>query len=93
MILRVSYLTRKNSQHDQDVQKKEMTEVADFAAKKYDGKDRETIQEIQVRRTELRGSGCFQRSYHNTFAAAAPADWKAKSNLPRFLDPKNRQNP
>jgi hypothetical protein len=87
MILRVFYLTKKDSKYDPAVQRKEMEDVAAFAAKSYDGKDRSTIQEIQIQRTEVRGRGCFQKTLQDRLTAEPPADWKTrKGTLPSFLD-------
>lgn len=90
MVLRISYLTTRSSSHNADVQKKEMESVAAFAASKYDGKDRGAIQEIRVQRTELRGRGCFQKTYKNNHSTAAPAEWRGRPGLPGtnpFLQP------
>lgn len=85
MILRISYMTTKDSKHDQTAQRQEMEKVAAFAAVKYDGKDRSSIHEIQLRRAEVRGKGCFQKTYHNHHTAAAPPEWKMRPGLPSFL--------
>ncbi len=89
MVLRISYMTTQDSKHDLAVRTKEMQTVADFAAAKYDGKDRGTIQEIRVLRTELRGSGCFQRTYSNAHSAPPPFEWKTgvRPALPPFVRP------
>lgn len=83
MVLRITYLTTQNSKHNADLQKQEMESVAEFA-KKYDGKDRGTIQEIRVHRTEIRGRGCFQKTYTNHLIVAAPAEWRGRPGLTPF---------
>ena len=87
MVLRLSYITKKHSNYDPAVQRKEMQDVLGFAMKTYDGKDKATIQEIEVRRTEIRGRGCFQKTYSDRHSSEAPPEWKGrKGNLPRFLE-------
>ncbi len=85
MILRISYLTKKSSKYDTTAQRQEMESVTAFAAKTYDGRDRSTIQEIQVRRTEVRGRGCFQKTYTDNHRIAAPPEWHKRPKLPPFL--------
>jgi len=94
MVLRISCMTTKDSKHDQTAQRQEMERVAAFAAVKYDGKDKSTIQEIQIRRAEVRGKGCFQKTYHNHHTAAPPPEWKSRPGLPTFLQqPPPQRNP
>jgi len=65
----IHYETRTDSKFNSDFQVREMKAVADFAAGKAEPFDRRMIDEIRVRRTEVRGSGCWQRNYvsNNTF--------------------------
>lgn len=95
MVLRISFMTTKDSKHDPAAQRQEMERVAAFAAGKYDGKDRSSIQEIQIKRAEVRGKGCFQKTYHNNHATAAPQEWKLRPGLPTFLQqpPPPQRNP
>ena len=62
-VLRVAYLTLRDSKFDATAQRQEMTEVANFAIGKYEGRDKGVLDEIRVTRKELHGSGCWQRTY------------------------------
>jgi hypothetical protein len=67
MVLVVSYETTRDSKYNVSEQNREMREVADFAAAQYDDKDRRFIDEIRIKRVEIRSGGCWQRrlvAYH-----------------------------
>ena len=61
LILR--YDTHLDSKFNLEAQHLEMKAVALFAAGKLEPIDRRKTDEIRVRRTEIRGSGCWQRTY------------------------------
>jgi len=66
-VLVVSYETTRDSKYNVSEQNREMREVADFAAAQYDDKDRRFIDEIRIKRVEIRSGGCWQRrlvAYH-----------------------------
>lgn len=66
-VLLVSYETTRDSKYNVSEQNREMREVAEFAAAQYDDKDRRLIDEIRVKRVEVRSGGCWQRrlvAYH-----------------------------
>jgi hypothetical protein len=63
LVLRVSYRTSGDSKFDLAAQRREMQAVADYAAAEYEGKDKASIGEIRVVRTEIKGRGCWQESY------------------------------
>lgn len=60
-VLLVSYETTRDSQYNVSEQNREMQEVAEFAAAQYDDKDRRLIDEIRIKRVEVRSGGCWQR--------------------------------
>jgi hypothetical protein len=62
-ILRVGFTTSKDSRFNTDFQNQEMKSVAEFASKAYDSNDRKYIDEIRIQRTEVKGNGCWQKSY------------------------------
>jgi hypothetical protein len=59
----VAYETHLNSNFNLAAQNAEMQKVAEYAATKFEPGDRRRVDEIQVKRTEIHGSGCFQQSY------------------------------
>jgi hypothetical protein len=61
--LAIYYETHADSKFSLDAQNEEMKAVAIFAAGKLEAFDRKNVDEIRVRRTEVRGSGCWQRTY------------------------------
>lgn len=61
-VLLVHYETKADSKFSLAAQSQEMKKIADFAAGKLEPLDRRKVDEIQVRRTEVRGRGCWQRS-------------------------------
>lgn len=68
-LLVIQYETHQDSKFNIAAQNQEMQTVADFAIGKAEAFDRRMIDEIRVKRTEIRGGGCWQRSYvsENTF--------------------------
>lgn len=72
LFLKIEYLAHTESKFDDDFMKDEMTRVADFARRRYDGKDRRSISGIRVRRLEVRGRGCWQTTLDRDFADDTP---------------------
>lgn len=68
----IYYETHADSKFSADAQNEEMKAVALFAAGKLEPHDRRTVDEIRVRRTEVRGSGCWQRTYVSELAVPNP---------------------
>ena len=68
----IHYETHADSKFNQELQIGEMQKVAQFAAGKFDASDKRNIDEIQVRRTEVHGRGCFQQSYVATTSVPNP---------------------
>jgi len=68
----IHYETHADSKFNQEAQTGEMQRVAQFAAGKFDASDKRNIDEIQVRRTEIHGRGCFQQSYVATHTLPNP---------------------
>ena len=62
-VLRVAYLTLRDSKFNDAVQKKEATEVATYAIGKYEGRDKGALEEIRITRKERHGTGCWQQTY------------------------------
>jgi hypothetical protein len=68
----IAYVTRQNSKFDTSAQKAEMEKVAQFAVQNYKGRDLNKIDQVQVHRSEIHGSGCFQTTYVADHTAANP---------------------
>jgi hypothetical protein len=60
-ILIVAFESTVDSKYDAAVQKAEMEKVADFVVKRYDGDDRRSIQELRVKRREVKARGCWTK--------------------------------
>lgn len=73
-VLRVIYQTTKDSKFDISAQNAEMEEIALYAYKHYESRRKQEIEVIRVTRHELRGSGCWQRTYTSNFEMDRPAD-------------------
>ncbi len=58
--LRIWYETRRDSGYDVILQQREMKEVAELAAREYEGREIMEIEEIRVTRSEVKGSGCWE---------------------------------
>ncbi len=92
-VLRIGYTTLQDSKFDVSVQNREMQGVAEFAAKTYNESDRKFIDEIRVRRTEIKGSGCWQKSYPGEFAMTNPFKANEAPFSPFPVQPPGPRNP
>lgn len=79
----IQYDTRADSKFNLAAQNQEMQAVAVFAVGKLEPLDRKNVDEIRVRRTEVRGSGCWQRSYVTDLTVPNPLRG-APGTLPPF---------
>ena len=75
-VLWVSYLTLKDSKLIDEVQKKEMAEVAKYAISEYQGRDKSSLHHIAITRKERHGSGCWQHVYTNSLELPNPEKGK-----------------
>jgi hypothetical protein len=71
-VLVVSYHPKPGPAADPSAQTRELQAVAEFAGKTYDGDDRKRIDEIEVRRVEVRGRGCWKNEYVNKTSIRNP---------------------
>jgi hypothetical protein len=71
-VLVVQYQTHADSKFNLAAQNQEMQGVAVFAAGKLEPAERRKVDEVRVRRTEIHGSGCMQRSYVTDLAIPNP---------------------
>lgn len=82
LTLRVDYQSNVDSQFRDDVMKAEMERVIEFAQKRYDGTDRRIISRLVVRRTEIQGSGCWQRTLEREMSVDKPFMMPMQFNPP-----------
>ena len=71
-VLFIHYETRIDSKFSTEFQTNEMRAVAEFALTKIDPFERRSIDEVLVRRAEVRGSGCWQRTYTGDVTVVNP---------------------
>jgi hypothetical protein len=71
-VLNVHYETKIDSKFSTDFQNAEMKSVAEFALTKVDPFERRSIDEVRVQRAEVRGGGCFQRTYLADYTVPNP---------------------
>jgi hypothetical protein len=91
-VLIVSYESPVDSKYDLAVQKAEMEKVATFVEGKYDGDDRRSIQELRVRRREVKARGCWKKLIESDHSIQNPRFPAPKSPL-RTTAPGERMVP
>ena len=72
LVLRVDFLSAVESNFNDVVINDELERVADFAQRTYPGTDRRLITQLQVRRTEIEGSGCWTRKLERELTIDKP---------------------
>ena len=72
LVLRVEYVSTMDSNFNDDLMKDEMERVATFTRQRYDGKDRNGIDQLRLRRTEVQGSGCWTRTLEREMTVSKP---------------------
>lgn len=81
-VLRIVYTVTRDAGAaiDGDADRRELEEVAAYAAEHYDGSDRKTIQEVRVTRNEIRGGGCIKTTLtaHHTLPMPEPGGPREK---------------
>jgi hypothetical protein len=84
--LAIYYDTHTDSKFSVDVQNEEMKAVAIFAAGKLEPLDRRSVDEIRVHRSEVHGSGCWQRTYVSDLTVPNPL--RGMPGIPSPFPPK-----
>lgn len=83
LVLRVEFLSPVESRFNDDVMKAEIEKVIDLAQRRYDGSDRRMISRLLVRRTEISGSGCWQRVLEREMSVDKPFSGPPRPLAPR----------
>ena len=72
LVLRVDYVSTLDSNFNDDLMKDELERVATFTRQRYDGKDRNGIDQLRLRRTEIQGGGCWSRTLEREMTVDKP---------------------
>jgi hypothetical protein len=72
LVLRVEYVSTMESGFKDAKMDEELAEVAAFAQKAYDGKDRRFIRRMRLTRTEIQGTGCWSRTLEREMTVDEP---------------------
>jgi hypothetical protein len=70
--LKIAYVAKASSNFDSSAQNVEMEAVAKFSLENYKGKDLGKIDRVEIVRSEIHGSGCFQTTYVANFIYPNP---------------------
>jgi hypothetical protein len=72
IVLRVEFLSALDSNLNDEVINDELERVAAFTQERYPDSDRRMITQLRVRRTEVRGSGCWSRTLEREMTVDRP---------------------
>lgn len=72
LLLRIDYLAHTTSKFDDSFMTAEIRRVIAFVQENYDGREKRSIREIRVRRTEIQGKGCWQRRLERDLTQESP---------------------
>jgi hypothetical protein len=72
IVLRVEFLSSLDSNLNDEVINDELERVAAFTQERYPDSDRRMITQLRVRRTEVRGSGCWSRTLERDMTVDRP---------------------
>jgi hypothetical protein len=70
--MKIAYIAKATSNFDSSAQNVEMESVAKFSLENYKGKDLGKIDRVEIVRSEIHGSGCFQTTYVANFMYLNP---------------------
>jgi hypothetical protein len=72
LVLQVEYVSAMDSGFKDELMDRELAQVAAFAQKAYDGKDKRFIRRMKLTRSEVQGSGCWTRTLQREMSVDEP---------------------